>query len=580
MLEYRIETIKNIIDKINVEYFLPDIQRSFVWKPLQIYKLFDSIMRPYPISTFLFWELDRGFVKRESIKLLEFAKSNREDNKLHLNYKRDKYYLVLDGQQRLSSFYIALKGTYWERNKEKELYFNALSGKELIENDLLYEFKFFTPDKGDCSIEENKSYGIQKIWINVKRIYEIPSGKAEDIRNFVNNVLKRVINNMGLLKYTDLDEVIPPEIRDTVFDNVHNLYYYLTSEPVINYYPERRQDYDAVLDIFVRTNAGGTKLTYSDLLFSKIKRQWNEAREKFKGLLEEINGNVFDFDGDFILKTCLVIFSKKQKDVRYRIENVDKEKINLIRRNWDKISRSIKITVNIVKNYLGLTTSKLLPSHNALIPVVYFIYKNNIRAIANHGHNSIPNVEVEKIKQWLYRVLLTGVFGGQSDSVLFKTKEVIEKAETLFPSLELNRQIQSIGKSLEINEDFLNEIRYNSTDSYLLLFLLYKNEKLKLDFNPVFKGETPQQDHVFSQNELKDAGYSESDRNDIGNIRYITASENQRKSNIPFSKWITQISEEEKKIHLIPPGDWNLDRYPLFLKERKKLMLERLRLNP
>jgi catechol 2,3-dioxygenase-like lactoylglutathione lyase family enzyme len=39
------------------KYFLPAIQREFVWKPEQIIELFDSIMRGYPISSFLFWQL-------------------------------------------------------------------------------------------------------------------------------------------------------------------------------------------------------------------------------------------------------------------------------------------------------------------------------------------------------------------------------------------------------------------------------------------------------------------------------------------------------------------------------------------
>lgn len=505
MSEYNKRTIRNVINGINKEYFLPDIQRSFVWKPLQIYKLFDSIMRPYPISTFLFWELDKEFVKREDVKLLSFVKSNKEESELLLNYERDKYYLVLDGQQRLTSFYMALKGTYWERNREKEVYFNTLSGVELNEEGLLYEFKLFPGDRGDYFIEVDKEKKkIRKLWINVKRIYELPSGKAEDIRTFVHQAIDGISNKIGLLKYMN-----SPNVENLVFDKVHDFYYHLTADPVINYYPEKRQDYDAALDIFVRTNMGGTKLSYSDLLFSNIKRRWDKAREKFRELLEQINMGTFNFDGDFILKTCLVIFSEKQKDVRYRIENVKEKKIETIKQNWDKIARAIKLTLSIVKNYAGLTTDKLLTSHNALIPGIYFIYKNEIRAIADHGNDVISDLEIKKITSWLHRVLLTGVFGGQSDNILYKTKEVLEKASKSFPDLALNRQIRSIGKSLDVNKDFLNEIKYNSIDSYLLLFLLYRNQNLKLDFNPSYKGETPQQDHIFSQDELGDFGYSE-----------------------------------------------------------------------
>ncbi|NSO18991.1 DUF262 domain-containing protein, partial [Enterococcus faecalis] len=61
-------TIKNLIKKIdNNEYVLPALQREFVWKPEQIERLFDSIMKGYPIGSFLFWN-----VQNENINKYEF----------------------------------------------------------------------------------------------------------------------------------------------------------------------------------------------------------------------------------------------------------------------------------------------------------------------------------------------------------------------------------------------------------------------------------------------------------------------------------------------------------------------------
>ena len=51
-------TIKETIQRIdNGKMYLPALQRKFVWKADQIIKLFDSILRGYPIGTFLFWNL-------------------------------------------------------------------------------------------------------------------------------------------------------------------------------------------------------------------------------------------------------------------------------------------------------------------------------------------------------------------------------------------------------------------------------------------------------------------------------------------------------------------------------------------
>ena len=57
-MEYRSVRIKDVIDAINKDYFLPAIQREFVWEPAQIEKLFDSILGDYPIGSFLFWKVE------------------------------------------------------------------------------------------------------------------------------------------------------------------------------------------------------------------------------------------------------------------------------------------------------------------------------------------------------------------------------------------------------------------------------------------------------------------------------------------------------------------------------------------
>ena len=118
-----------------VGVLLPNIQRSFVWKENQIERLFDSIMREYPISTLLVWKTKnkvrrRKFIDnyRRELKLTDFYVP--EDDKTKI--------LVLDGQQRLQSLFIGLKGTY----EKKELCLDILSGKINAPEDVRYKFKF------------------------------------------------------------------------------------------------------------------------------------------------------------------------------------------------------------------------------------------------------------------------------------------------------------------------------------------------------------------------------------------------------------------------------------------------------
>ncbi|MCL0071958.1 DUF262 domain-containing protein, partial [Peptococcaceae bacterium] len=120
------ETIRKFVSLINNEeeqggLCLPNIQRYFIWKEEQIERLFDSIMREYPIGNLLIWKT------KEPVKMRKFIDNYKDGLKLIDVPKNKKIKLiVLDGQQRLQSLFIALKGSY----NGKELYFNVLSEKE------------------------------------------------------------------------------------------------------------------------------------------------------------------------------------------------------------------------------------------------------------------------------------------------------------------------------------------------------------------------------------------------------------------------------------------------------------------
>ena len=67
MGQFKDITIKEVIEEINVSYFLPDIQREYVWldraAEKKIEQLFDSILTNYPIGSFLFSKLTKTDVQ-------------------------------------------------------------------------------------------------------------------------------------------------------------------------------------------------------------------------------------------------------------------------------------------------------------------------------------------------------------------------------------------------------------------------------------------------------------------------------------------------------------------------------------
>ncbi|CAA6826959.1 MAG: Unknown protein [uncultured Sulfurovum sp.] len=541
MQKYENTTIAKVMEEMNTRYFLPDIQRPYVWKAEQIYALYDSIMRGYPISTFLFWEQSAEVID-ELTPRYEFIRTNRiEDrDKINTSNDKEKYILVLDGQQRLTSLYLTLIGNFVIRNKLQDLYFNILSGIEEDENGNIFEFKFFDYNFDKLFVDNDK------LWINIKYLFSYID--EYDLEDFIEKFTEE--NNITL------------EREQKRFSK--KLWSNLRSKELINYYPEREENMDKVLDIFVRTNAGGTKLSKSDLLFSTIKKDWGNARDEFKSLIATLNQqDKYRFSHDFILKTSLVLFSKTQEDIKYSVKN-SKNIVQNIESNWKGISSAITLVINKVDNNFKLSSHKVISSYNALIPLIYFIYKNNLKTISSK--------DSLLMRRWLIKILLNGIFGGQSDTMLFISKTSIDNATTKdFPYQLLIDDISTkTRKSFDSVSNILDnqKLKYNSRDSYLLLSLLYSGN---INFGAINNGNLPQQDHIFSKEELKENGILEEKINSIFNIQYLDAHINQSKSAMLFSQWLSKLTTLQKREHFIPHGTWDINNFDDFLKERRDL---------
>ena len=122
-----------------------------------------------------------------------------------------------------------------------------------------------------------------------------------------------------------------------------------------------------------------------------------------------------------------------------------------------------------------------------------------------------------------------------------------------------------------MNDDLVKKIRYNGKNSFILLNLVYNG--INFDFKS--DANQPQQDHIFSKGELKGKYYEEC-INDISNIRYVTAVENLWKLDTPFAEFIKNLSDIDRRAHLIPDGEWNVDNFIDFLTARRKLILEKV----
>ena len=289
------------------EYVLPAIQREFVWWPEQIQCLFDSLIRGYPIGSFLFWMVRREGI--EKYKYYDFMLDYHERDNAHCAsvgaVTRDEITAVLDGQQRLTALNIGLRGSYayklprlWWNNPDafpvRRLYLNLLSEAEENEYDMQYDFRFLTSKEAARRDESHCWYPVGEI---------LRAEDAVDLNDFL--VDHELANQRGPFR---------------VLAGLHKVVH---TKAVVAYYEEEDQDLDKVLHVFIRTNSGGTKLSYSDMLMSMATAQWEtlDARAEIHGKVDEINdiGGGFGFSQDFLLKAGLMLAGVKS--VGFRVTN-------------------------------------------------------------------------------------------------------------------------------------------------------------------------------------------------------------------------------------------------------------------
>ncbi|QNN24034.1 DUF262 domain-containing protein [Planctomycetales bacterium ZRK34] len=582
-MSYRSEPAATTISKLNSQYFLPAIQREYVWKSEQIVQLFDSIMRRYPIGSFLFWELDsENRDKWEAYKFLEHGKQGGSHNEAATTDGVRNLTLILDGQQRLTSLLIGLRGFYTIKKKYKRWDDPSAWVKQRLHIDLLKDP--VDPDEDGMDVEAGLYYHFaflsdpkqaddNRYWFRVGQILDV---EGEDkLEDFIDEEEER------------LPETVTKANIKTFRRNLRRLYEAIFKDEVIAFYTERDQNYDRVLDIFVRANEGGTKLSKSDLLLSMVTSKWGEmnAREEIYGFVDRLNEELTrrnSFDKDFIMKSCLVL---SDLPIAYRVQNFNNRNLGKIQQSWPNIKSAIERGVDLANSF-GIDRDNLT-SANALIPMIYYLHQRP--GLTLRGTTGFEVRNAGNCRRWLIASLLNQVFGGASDNILRDMRTELQshaERDSDFPGPELNRVIAKAGRTASFDDYAIEnvlDLTYGRQLTFLALTLLYDENGW---------GTIPHQmDHLFPRAMFRDKalegiGIDTATRwkwqrlsNRLANLALLMSSENQGKSDQPFHEWLATRDTSFLQRHLIPqePRLWRIENFPEFIEAREELIKVRLR---
>lgn len=560
---YRKLSIKEAVNYISEgRMFLPEIQRKFVWSEEQIENLFDSLLLGYPIGALLFWKTSKKILNNDdtALNLYEFIRDYHErDNKDNkkapwpITSDFESYYIVLDGQQRLSSLYIAIKGSlsrklprHWRRNDnsfpKKELYMNLTVDPyvKIMDDDETKRFKFLTTSEFEKA---------PRNWFKVKDIFKYDEKSISKAKERCDNERAR--------------------------KNIDTLYAILTAgkeDCPLHFYEIDEADYDDVLNIFVRVNSSGTPLSKSDLLFSTIVSCWKGGREEIEKLINSMNGqgDKFAFGTDFVMRACLTL---TDAPINLKINSFKRANVLKIQDNWEKIKTALlETTAFLVK--CGFSDESIT-SYNALMPIAYYLYRGG----------QFTSENIAGFKKYFIIAQVKNIFGVASNTAINETRKALQNIENFKKgkfSMELFKDVRLTGDmNFTITDDVIEKcFEYDKGPyTFMLLTLLYP--EIKVDA-AVFH-----QDHVhpyvgFENKSLKKKGFPMETiekwqvlRNKLPNLQLLQGAVNESKNDLPLVDW---LKEPGNTIKYMPEGvSPDIKDFDTFYEKRKELMKAELK---
>ena len=598
---------KAIADIDHNKMYLPALQRKFVWGKGQIELLFDSLMRNYPIGTFLFWKLHKSIAKHYVFYdfLKEYDQRTPYNRRKTGAFTHEEIIGVLDGQQRLSSLYIGFMGTHttkdrWKRHdndsafKAKSLYLNLLSLPYSIEEKKVvlneqenFEFKFLTESEAKNTFRTRKVAidDSDEVMDELEYLCWFKVGDAlewdEDFDSdeTFDSIINACVDTKQFEKIT-LNKKLVKKGLNTFHQRIFDT-------QLLSYFEIAKDDLEDILKIFIRVNSGGTVLNKTDLLFSTIVATWDDGREKIEATQKLINakGDKFNFGNEFLMRCCLVL---TDAPVAYKVNSFKSDNVLKIQNEWESIAKAISKCVDLLVQF-GFN-STLLTSHNAVILIAYYIYKGG----------DLSRKSVENIRKYLVHALLNRIYNSSQESLISAFRNGVRESNTsdenskhyvlkmqIFDFDELLKVKLPSRKSLAIAENDLGDLLMSKKGSitFFLLSLLYPQFR--------FQDQAFDQDHIhpaagFKKDNLLSIGIPEEQhqhwldyRDTVPNLQLLNDRWNKSKNATPLKKWMESLDESVQrtlKVDNYFPEDVNLEfiNFMEFYEKRKKVLLNQL----
>ena len=521
--------INQILDKIDGnQLFVPAFQREFVWKRDDAKKLISSMLKDYPTGTMLTWETNNPpELKGEYV----------------YNTNQGSVKLILDGQQRITTLYLLIRGDIPPYYTMQEIT-NDIRG--LYVNIQTLELEYYKK-----TLMANSPF-----WVDITKIF------------------KNETNALQIIKSIKEQMEINDESQFQILENINRIDQIKNKEFLEQTIPVKASIREAI-DIFYIVNASGVNLTDAELALAQISGYWPDARERIKAKLFELEKEGWVFKLDFFMYALLgcihQVGSKMEK--LHSIDNLEP-----VKKTWDELEKNtLDYVFNILKSHAFIDHTKEINSVYALIPIIAYAFRK--------GKTKMTDIEIRKAIKWFYYSQLRNRYISQLPQKLDKDLGIIAKETNPFDKL-LN--LIEAERRLEIQADeFIGVGVQHPLWAIMGWYFKSKNAKclttgLSLR-NNMGKNYSLEWDHIFPFSILKNQGYNRENYHkyslaqEITNRAILTKIANRTKSNKEAKGYLQEVQTNFPKaleLQSIPLDArlWELENYEQFLQARRVLL--------
>ena len=526
--------ISTILEKIDEnQLFVPAFQREYVWKRDDAKQLIDSLIKEYPTGTMLTWET-----------------SNPPELKGPHKYNENQgaVKLLLDGQQRVTTLYMLIRGVippYYSEQEIMEDTRNLFVQLETLE--LSYYMK--------TRMETNP------LWQNITHVFQRNIRARDVVRNL-----------------EEKGETVTRERQDRIDDNTRAIENILARDFPEQTIPVKASIREAI-DIFYKVNASGVALTDAELALAQISGYWPQARDRFKAKLAALEKEGFVFKLDFIvyvLLGCLYHLGSDMKKL-HDAENSDK-----IRAAWDRLEKQVlDYVVNLMRTNAFVDHTDEINSPYALVPVIAYCFDKK----GTH----LTDAEIRKMVKWFFYSQVRTRYVSQLPQKLDRDLRTVAESPQPFDALlqviaEENRleilPAEFVGRAIQ--HPLFSMVRWYLKSRGAVCFTT--GMSLRRNMGSKYQLE---RDHIFPYSKLKEVGYGEGNRvkyalaQELTNRAFLTQVANRGKSAAHAADYLAEVKQKFPKaleLQCIPedPELWKIENYEQFLEERRKMLAKNL----